>query len=188
MAPPAPIRTVRMPRSCRWGASADNPSAVLREAPAGMASSRIAAPLIRGAAIRDPCRRRAGHLSRHARPAGTGRGGRADHCVPETPLTRARDKQPCDGSDGWCARPSREPCRVSSCASMLHHIPGAGASPPAGALRAARALRGPRQSRKPRWCWSGHDRPAGPKCQTHALSSNRHRRRLDIQANLGSNR
>jgi len=52
---------------------------VLREAPAGMTSSRIAAPLIRGAAIRDPCCGRAGHLSRHVRPAGTGNGGRADH-------------------------------------------------------------------------------------------------------------
>jgi len=46
------------------------------------ASSWIAAPLIRGAAIHDPCRRAAGRLSRHASPAGTG-GGRADHRVPK---------------------------------------------------------------------------------------------------------
>jgi len=57
-----------------------------------VASSRIAAPLIRGAAIRDPCRRPAGHLSRHAGPAGTGRCGRADHRVRE--LNGRRDS--CD--------------------------------------------------------------------------------------------
>jgi len=68
--------TAWMPRSCCWNASVSNPSAWSAGGRAGMASSRIAAPLIRGAAIRDPCRRLAGHPSRHASPAGPGRDGR----------------------------------------------------------------------------------------------------------------
>jgi len=70
---------------------------VLREAPAGMTSSRIAAPVIRGAAIRDPCRRRAGHLSRHTSPAGTGRGGLADLDFGAEPSRRA-GRQPGSGT------------------------------------------------------------------------------------------
>jgi hypothetical protein len=44
-----------------------------------IASLRIAAPSIRGAAIRDPGRRLVRRISGHISPAGTGSGGRADH-------------------------------------------------------------------------------------------------------------
>ena len=57
---------------------------------AGMASSRISAPLMGGADIRNPCRRLAGHLSRHASPAGPGHGGPADHWVSKLPLSGVR--------------------------------------------------------------------------------------------------
>jgi len=48
---------------------------IFERAPAGIASLRITAPLIRGAVIRDPYCRRAGYLSSHASPTGTGAGG-----------------------------------------------------------------------------------------------------------------
>ena len=48
-------------------------------APAKIASSRIAAPPIGGADIRDPCCRRAGHNSSHTRLGETRHRGRADH-------------------------------------------------------------------------------------------------------------
>ena len=53
---------------------------------------------------------------------------------------------------------------------------------------ASRCLGCPASSASPGPGRRVRDASAGAKCQTPALSSNRHRRRLDIRANLGSNR